>query len=105
MQYYFEQDFDGKGPCVLVLAGNRWPPLLRRLAGIGSVAIHERSSLPHEVDIFPNGHPYAWRYRDATELLADERRWLTARELSRLQLALEASRALQAHGAGEPRTK
>ena len=61
-------------PILVVLHAGRWPQWLRRLAGLTAPAVARRPAAVAEPGCLPNGHPYAWSYRSAVELLADEAR-------------------------------
>lgn len=61
-----------KGPFVLLIMTARWPPYLRRLAGIDMEPMVRRPALPAEPQTLVNGHPFAWAYRKPLQLLADE---------------------------------
>jgi len=97
-RFYFQPDYGDRGDCFVVLAGARWTSFLVRRAGIQVEPFFQRDSLAHEPDTFKNGHPYAWLYRSADDLLRDERRWMAADELAALAAAVDRvqTRLLQA---------
>lgn len=96
VRYYFEPAFahGGRtGPSVVVLVGPRWTPFLRTRMGLKSQAFFERAAMAHEPNTFPNGHPFAWVYRNPAEAAADEARWLVEADMDRFNAGLLAAHA------------
>lgn len=92
-------------PCVIVLVGPKWTRFLRRRIGLAQEPFFSRPALQHEPDLFPSGQPFAWIYRKPLEVLLEERRWLGADQLQRLQAALDAAMAAADPNAGQEQAR
>lgn len=90
-KFCFQRNFSDKGDCFLVLAGSKWTNYLLQRNGISGEPFFERESLKHEPEAFPNGHPYAWIYRNLEDLLRDECRWSTEAQLQDLRKLAESA--------------
>lgn len=95
-EYYYCDNFPGRGPLVVLLAKRSWPLAMRLHHGILRPAFYVRASTDDEPDRAVGGIPWNWAYR-IDQLFLDEHRLRTPQELAELRAAL--ARELAAVGA------
>lgn len=74
IRFYFHHNFRDAGERFIAIATPKWTPFLLGRMGLNAL-FFERPAYPHEKDVFPNGHPWAWQYKTLEELVKDEAQW------------------------------
>jgi hypothetical protein len=89
--FHFVENFQGKGPRVIILVGTQWTDAMRRHYGITRAPFYSRQALKSEPSTDATGHPWGWITKPE-EMLLDEQRWSTPQTMQLLRnLLLEES--------------
>lgn len=87
-EFHYLENFQGKGPRVVLLAGQHWTESMRRHYGITRAPFYIRRATTAEPSRDASGHPWGWISKPE-ELLLDEQRWSDEQTMNRLRSLLD----------------